>query len=207
MDRTSPPPRTFTPPPPPLTPKSARTRALLLAMSADLFTERGYEAVSMQDIADAAELTKGALYGHFRSRAQLFIEVIRWKLAQLDERSDFEELNLEDGIQMLGAPQRVDLRRLEVDAAAAARYDEDVAAGLAELQQERHHLIRRAAEDFPDPKAAAWFIAVIEAGIGMSDATGVPTPERDRVEATLVAALMGVYRGLGPEATRPSEHG
>ena len=207
MNCTHPPPRTFTPAPPPLTPKSARTRALLLATSADLFTERGYEAVSMQDIADAAELTKGALYGHFRSRAQLLIEVVRWKLAQLDERSDFEELNLEDGIQMLGAPQRRDLRRLEVDAAAAARYDGEVAAGLAELQQERHLLIRRTAEDFPDPRAAAWFIAVIEAGIGMSDAAGVPTPDRDRVEATLVAALMGVYRGLGPEAARPSEHG
>ena len=179
----------------------------MLGLSADLFTERGYEAVSMQDIADAAELTKGALYGHFRSRGQLLIEVVRWKLAQLDERSDFENLTLEDGIALLGAPPRRDLRRLEVDAAAAARYDEEVAAGLAELQQERHHLIRRTAEDFPDPQAVAWLIAVIEAGIGMCEAAGVPTPDRDRVEATLIAALRGVYRAIEPEEENQSAPG
>ncbi len=152
----------------------------------------------MQDIADAARLTKGALYGHFRSRGQLLIEVVRWTLAQLDERSDFEHLTVEADTHRLGAPQRRDLRLLEVDAAAAARYDHDVAAGLAELHAERHQVIRRTAEDFPDPDAMAWLIAVIEAGIGMTDAAGVPTPGPDQVEATLIAALMGVYRDLGP---------
>ena len=76
---------------------------LLLALAAELFIDRGYEAVSMQDIADRAELTKGALYGHFRSKGQLLVEVLRWRQADVDERSDFQDLTFERGIRLLGA--------------------------------------------------------------------------------------------------------
>ncbi|XVQ06999.1 TetR/AcrR family transcriptional regulator [Spirillospora sp. CA-255316] len=41
----------FVPPPPPRTPKSADTRRRLLDVAAGLFVERGYSAVSMNDIA------------------------------------------------------------------------------------------------------------------------------------------------------------
>jgi AcrR family transcriptional regulator len=192
--------RTFVPPPSPLTPKSARTRGLLLALAAELFIDRGYEAVSMQDIADRADLTKGALYGHFRSKGQLLVEVLRWRQADVDEHSDFRDLTLERGIRLLGAATRRDLRLLEVDAAAAARHDHEVASGLADLYHERQTTIRATVEDLPDPDAAAWLVSIIEAGIGVSEATGMPAPSRERMDATLVAALAGVYLGLGPDA-------
>ena len=60
---------------PPLTPKAAATRKRLLELSAELFIDRGYDAVSLRDIADAAGVTKGAIYGHFRSKGQLLVEV------------------------------------------------------------------------------------------------------------------------------------
>jgi AcrR family transcriptional regulator len=169
---------------------------LLLAVAADQFIERGYEAVSMQDIADRAHLTKGALYGHFRSKGQLLVEVLRWKLSEHDQELDTEELTIDRGIKALGATNRADLRLLEVDAAAAARHDHDVERGLAEMHGERLEQIALTAADLPDPEAAAWLVAVIEGGIGMSEATGTPRPDRDRVEAVLIAALSGVYLGL-----------
>src|SRR5215831_14430776 len=81
----------FEPPPPPRTPKAAKTRQRLIDIAAQLFIERGYNAVSMRDVASAAKLTKGAVYGHFRSKGQLLVEVIRWKLAARDHAPGFSE--------------------------------------------------------------------------------------------------------------------
>src|SRR5262249_39542676 len=81
----------FVPPPVPRTPKSAETRKRLLDVGAHLFIERGYSAVSMRDIAAAAELTKGAVYGHFRSKGQLLVETVRWKIAERDHSPEFRD--------------------------------------------------------------------------------------------------------------------
>src|SRR5262245_57797500 len=88
-------PRAFVPPEPPRTPKSERTRRRLLDLAAELFIERGYAAVSIRDIAVAAQLTNGAVYGHFRSKGQLLVEVIRWKIAERDAATDFAEIALD----------------------------------------------------------------------------------------------------------------
>ena len=183
--------RRFVPPPPPKTPKSAGTRVRLLEVAAQLFIERGYDAVSMRDIASAAKLTKGAVYGHFRSKGQLFVEVIRWKIAERDHAPGFSEAtaDFERGIGLMYAEDRRDIRLLEVDAAAAARHDPDVAAGLASLYQERHARIRESMSTVRDADTAAWLVAVLTAGIGAKESIGLPSPDPDRLHDTLVAVL------------------
>ena len=163
----------------------------LLEAAARLFIERGYDAVSMRDIASAAKLTKGAVYGHFRSKGQLFVEVIRWKIAERDHAPGFSEAtaDFEPGIGLMYAEDRRDIRLLEVDAAAAARHDPDVAAGLASLYGERDARIRDAMADVRDPDTAAWLVGVLSAGIGTKESTGLPLPDADRLHATLVAVL------------------
>lgn len=47
------------------------TRQALLVEAARVFDERGYDAASLSDILAASGRTKGALYFHFRSKAQL----------------------------------------------------------------------------------------------------------------------------------------
>jgi AcrR family transcriptional regulator len=51
----------------------AMTRERLLAEAKRLFRERGYAATSLEQIAEAAEVTKGAIYGHFASKEDLLI--------------------------------------------------------------------------------------------------------------------------------------
>jgi AcrR family transcriptional regulator len=53
-----------------------RTRQRLLAEAQRLFRERGYAATSLEQIAEAAEVTKGAIYGHFASKEDLLITAI-----------------------------------------------------------------------------------------------------------------------------------
>jgi AcrR family transcriptional regulator len=48
------------------------TRATLLSVARELFTERGYAATSTTEIADQAGVTRGALYHHFTAKDDLF---------------------------------------------------------------------------------------------------------------------------------------
>jgi AcrR family transcriptional regulator len=185
----------FVRPEPPRTPKAVATRKRLLDLAAELFIDRGYAAVSLRDIADEAGLTKGAIYGHFRSKGQLLVEVIRCKLADREESDEFLAA-IKDPIAALDLmrdPAGRDIRALEVDAAAAARHDPDVAAGMAELYEERDRTIRAAMKGARSPEAMAFIIAALSAGVGSKEATGVKLPPigpwRDTMRGILVAAF------------------
>lgn len=53
--------------------KRARTRSLLIKAAAQLVRERGFEQTRLQDIAERAGMTVGAIYGNFKNRDELFM--------------------------------------------------------------------------------------------------------------------------------------
>jgi len=53
------------------TPKSLRTRARILDAAMNLFAEMGYHAATNALIADASQLTRGAMLYHFATREEL----------------------------------------------------------------------------------------------------------------------------------------
>lgn len=55
---------------------AARRRDQLIEVAIQLFGRRGYHGTSMDEIADAAGVTKPVLYQHFRSKRQLYLELI-----------------------------------------------------------------------------------------------------------------------------------
>ena len=55
---------------------AARRRTQLLATALELFADRGYHSTSMDDIADAAGVTKPVLYQHFAAKKALFVELL-----------------------------------------------------------------------------------------------------------------------------------
>lgn len=60
----------------------------LLTVAERLFAERGYRAVSVNDIAKAAGITGPALYRHFPSKQALFAQVLMAGLDALQEATD-----------------------------------------------------------------------------------------------------------------------
>lgn len=52
-------------------------RERLLAVALELFTEDGFEGVSIQQIATAAGMTKGSPYYHFKSKEDLFLQALQ----------------------------------------------------------------------------------------------------------------------------------
>lgn len=55
--------------------KRARTRAALMEAARQLTREKGFEAVTLEDVARRAGMTSGAIYGNFRNRRDLFLAI------------------------------------------------------------------------------------------------------------------------------------
>ncbi len=56
---------------------AALTRAALLEAAAELFAEKGFDVTSVDDIAGAARVSKGAVYHHFPDKRAIFDEVFQ----------------------------------------------------------------------------------------------------------------------------------
>ncbi|MGH3177548.1 MAG: TetR/AcrR family transcriptional regulator [Streptosporangiaceae bacterium] len=57
--------------------QAERTRQQILATAQRLFAERGYDATSLQMIADEMGLTKAAVYYHFRAKNEILLAAMR----------------------------------------------------------------------------------------------------------------------------------
>jgi AcrR family transcriptional regulator len=56
--------------------QSAATREGIVSAALRLFAERGFASTSIADIAEAASITKGAIYWHFESKDALFRAIL-----------------------------------------------------------------------------------------------------------------------------------
>jgi TetR/AcrR family transcriptional regulator, acrAB operon repressor len=52
--------------------EAAVTRATLLKTALSVFSAKGYAAATLDDVAKAAKVTRGAIYWHFKSKADLY---------------------------------------------------------------------------------------------------------------------------------------
>lgn len=62
--------------------KQARTRAELLATAARVFAQRGYKGASVEEIAEEAGYSHGAVYSNFAGKADLFLAVFEDYMAE-----------------------------------------------------------------------------------------------------------------------------
>jgi AcrR family transcriptional regulator len=60
----------------------ARTRARLLEAAAEVFVERGFHGASVEEIAERAGFTRGAVYSNFRDKAELLQTLLDERMAR-----------------------------------------------------------------------------------------------------------------------------
>jgi AcrR family transcriptional regulator len=79
------------------------TRSGLLAVARRLFAQKGYPDVSVDEIVQAARVTKGALYHHFRDKLELFRAVVEEIQTEMQARLVAVAARPGDGMTQLRA--------------------------------------------------------------------------------------------------------
>jgi AcrR family transcriptional regulator len=163
-------------------PGQPTTRDRILEAAADLFAERGFASASMSAIAEQADLTTGALYGHFEGKAELLLAVVEralrelpmTKLLEVPDRPVPDLAFLPRMASEYAAPQLGRLRRLAVEVNTAAGRDKRV----AELVTDSNLRVARAVR------------AVLDQALG----PGAPSSDKDRDYAArmLLVVVMGL---------------
>src|SRR5881227_1014476 len=69
--------------------KKAQTRERLIEAAARGFAEKGFATTSLDEVADAAGLTKGAVYSNFENKEDLVEAVLR---AHQDRQSGIKDI-------------------------------------------------------------------------------------------------------------------
>ena len=72
---------------PPLDRRVQRTRQLLHKALLDLILEKGYEAITVQDILDRANLGRSTFYAHYRDKEDLFLNGFERLCRDLEQHS------------------------------------------------------------------------------------------------------------------------
>ena len=191
--------------------RSQTTKAALVQTGRRLFAERGYAAVSAEEVVAAAGVTRGALYHHFGDKRGLFVavleEVERENLAAIEALPDAPDL-MAGLVAALGrfldtCQERETVQIALTDAPAVlgwqewrameARYGLGLATDLLE-QAQREGMVGSA----PIPVLAQLVLsAVVEAGLIVAHAED-PVIARAQVEQSLMLLFAGILRSPDP---------
>jgi AcrR family transcriptional regulator len=183
------------------------TKKQLTSAAARVFAERGYEGATIADIARQAGLSTGAIYAHYRSKAELLAQAIRAQSAREMARmvGEDRELTLTEAMVVMGAglARRKGGRSLLLEAVSAARRDPDLAkAMVAEVgggEQRFVAMLRRAqakgmAELGASPEIIARFSLMLNLGSQAVDALGLPRVDEDEWSAFMTDLVHGFPR-------------
>ncbi|WP_030159531.1 TetR/AcrR family transcriptional regulator [Streptomyces sp. NRRL S-244] len=109
--------------------RRGNTRQRIQDVALELFAEQGYEKTSLREIAERLEVTKAALYYHFKTKEDIIISVFEDLTRPIDELIDWAKRQP---------------RTLETKREVLRRYSEAMAAGapLYRFMQENQATMR-----------------------------------------------------------------
>jgi AcrR family transcriptional regulator len=200
-----------------LTPKGEATRARIIELASEVFANEGYGAASIRDLADRSGLSTGAIYGSFRSKAELLAEAVDALIAS-DEASlpssVVEQMSLPDidAYQYENVTKRDRFRTLLLEAAVAARTDPDVQERLNDAVTPHIEMATDVHEEWKeragvdrelDMRALVLLLWSADLGLAVFDAMGFDRPD-PHTWAELMRRLLKSLETPGAEPGAPS---
>jgi AcrR family transcriptional regulator len=197
--------------------KRALTRSDILAAAATIFPRRGYHQASVEEIAEEAGLSTGAVYSNFASKADLFLALYERNMEEhLAELEDLVTRGATPEAQIEGAGQHwLDFVRrdqdwllLDVEFWAHAVRDPELrdryAAGYRRMRETAARLVDQAAQSFglsltASPEQLGIIINALSSGLMFEKLV-----DPDRVsDETFQAALGLILRAASEGPDRP----
>ncbi|MEV7342086.1 TetR/AcrR family transcriptional regulator [Streptomyces sp. NPDC093544] len=129
--------------------RRAETRQALVRAARQILAETGDASVSIQAIAERADVGFGSFYNHFESKAELFDAAVRDALEELGQTFDEHLQGIDDPAELVAAGFRLGVRmadsqpelmqvmrhrglsHIHSDSGLAARATRDLEAGIA----------------------------------------------------------------------------
>lgn len=96
--------------------RRARVRERILEVAERLMDERGVEGVTIDDIADAADIARRSFYHHFESKHALLVPIARARTRALNRRIDRLVARIADPADVMATAMRHALREISADA-------------------------------------------------------------------------------------------
>jgi AcrR family transcriptional regulator len=180
-------------------------REQLVALGVEMFSERPFDDVSIDDIAAGAGISKGLLYHYFPSKRDFYVAVVRHSADEMqavtETDADLEPLErLADGLDRYLEYVATHARGFATVLRAGIGSDPEVAAIVEGV---RAAMARRILADVAesDPPPAAVRIA-IRGWVGFAEAASLEWLERgelsrDELRELLVRALTGAVAAAG----------
>ena len=72
--------------------KSIQKKQYILKKAREVFVKRGYKDVTMKDIVEACEISRGGLYLYFESTRDIFLAVLKKDINDFELRTNSEEI-------------------------------------------------------------------------------------------------------------------
>jgi len=187
----------------PPTAKARTTRAALVRSAGEMFEREGYGAVSLRDVARENDVTTGAIYGHFRNKADLLAAAIADRIdTDLVAPTRGTGASLPDTLAWQAElyRARAGLRALLVEGAHAAHVDEEAGQTIGAVLQARldewgaqyREVQAQGGFDGIDMDALLTLLLATELGLGILEATGVGLPDPAAWAATVRRVLEGI---------------
>jgi len=95
--------------------RRAAVRRRILAVAEELIGERGVERVTIDDIADAADIARRSFYHHFPSKHEILVPIARQRTRVLTRRIDRLVAAIEDTAEVMATAMRHGLRQIAAD--------------------------------------------------------------------------------------------
>ena len=96
--------------------KSLQKKKLIIETARKVFMEKGFKKVTMKDIVEACEISRGGLYLYFESTSQIFLEVLKLEAEETDDvfsNSITEDATATDILILFLKEQKKELLRME----------------------------------------------------------------------------------------------
>ncbi|MGI9616800.1 MAG: TetR family transcriptional regulator [Acidimicrobiales bacterium] len=169
--------------------ESRETRQALLKAAADVFAEKGLNGARLDEIAERAGVTKGAIYSHFDGREDLLVEALRAafrSLQLLQAAADAPDLVrfVDETAPVLVAPEGKSARMLSLEVHLSAARSEPIADLVAEWHAGVLETMRdRVPPGAGSPEAVTLVLNLLLLGLSHIDAFEAFKADRDEVVA------------------------
>ncbi len=201
--------------------RARATHAAVADTAADMFARRGYAQTSMRDLARLGPVSMGAIYLHYKNKADLLVETINRRIADdLESVGDGADppLGFVDRLTRVARdyPERKQLRALLVQAAAACQTDDETRQRVRAAQHVhvqswidgyQEHRDEMGLDESVDVDTAVLYTWALELGLGMLEAFDMEPRSSEQWAAIQrrLARSLSLPRDDGPEPSGSAE--